>query len=68
VWTNRGAGSLVAAGDQDQAAGCAGQQRPDLRGVAGVVQDHQHPFAGQLAAVQRGLGVQVDRDPLRRHL
>ena len=30
----------------------AGQQRPDLVGVAGVVQHHQHPPAGHQAAVQ----------------
>ena len=40
-----------------QAAGRAGQQRPDLLGVAGVVQHDQHPPAGEQAAVQRGLRV-----------
>ena len=36
------------------AAGRAGQQRPDLLGVAGVVQHDQHPPAGQQAAVAAG--------------
>ena len=47
------AGQLVAAGDHDQAARRAGQQRADLLGVAGVVQHDQHPPAGEQAAVQR---------------
>src|SRR5437764_11120533 len=34
--------------------------------VAGVVQHHQHLSVGQQAAIQRCLGIQVDRDPLRR--
>jgi hypothetical protein len=59
---------LVAAGHQQQAAGCAGQQRGDLVGVAGVVQQDQHAFAGQQAAVQACLGRQADGDLLRRHL
>jgi hypothetical protein len=33
-----------------------------------IVQQHQHPFAGQLAAIQRGLGLKADRDSLWRHL
>jgi hypothetical protein len=59
---------LVAAGHQQHAAGCAGQQRGDLVGVAGVVQQDQHGFAGQQAAVQACLGRQADGDLLRRHL
>ena len=42
------AGELVAAGDQHQAAGRAGQQRADLVGVAGVVQ-HDRASAGRPA-------------------
>src|SRR5207248_9055147 len=37
-------GELVAAGDQDQAGRCTGQQRPDLLGVAGVVEQYQYPL------------------------
>jgi len=62
------AGELAAAGDDDHAAGRAAQQRPDLGGVPGVVQHHQHPPAGQQAAVQSRLGIQADRDPPGRHL
>jgi hypothetical protein len=60
-------GQLVPAGDQDEAAGCAGQQRPHLLGVAGVVQDQQHPTAGQLGAVERELFVRVGRNGLGGH-
>ena len=47
--------------------GRARQQRADLLGVAGVVEHHEHPPAGQHAAVQRGLRVEVGRDPLTGH-
>jgi hypothetical protein len=46
----------------------ARQQGADLVGVAGVVQHHQHPPVGQQAAIQRCLGIQAERDPLRRDL
>jgi len=59
------AGELVAAGHHHQTAGRTGQQRADLRGVASVVQQHQHPLTGKLAAIHRRLGVQIDRDPFR---
>ena len=61
------AGELVAAGHQDQAGQCAGKQGADLFGVAGVVQQDQHPLAGQFAAVPCGLGVRAGRDVLRWH-
>ena len=61
------AGEVVSAGHDGQAAGRAGQQRAYLPGVARVVEDHEHPPAGQQAAVQRHLVIQADRDPLRRH-
>ena len=56
-------GELVPAGDDGQAAGRTGQQRADLLGVPGVVQHDQHPPRRQHAAVQRGPGVEVGRDP-----
>jgi hypothetical protein len=59
-------GELVAAGDQDQASGCAGQQRADLRGVSGVVQHDEHAFVREGCPVERLLRVPIDRDPLRR--
>jgi hypothetical protein len=62
------AGELVAAGDQDQAAGGAGQQGADLVGVAGVVQQHQHALARQQAAVQTHSRLRADRDSLGRDL
>jgi hypothetical protein len=46
---------LVAAGDHDQAGGGAGKQRPDLLGVAGVVQQDEYPPASQPRTVQRRL-------------
>ena len=57
------AGELAAAGDDDQAARAGRQQRPDLIDVACVVQQHQHPLAGQQAAVQARLRVQAGRNP-----
>ena len=50
-------GELVAAGDDDPAGGGAGQQRPHLCRVPGVVKQHQHPLPGQQAAVQAELGL-----------
>ncbi|GAA1790145.1 hypothetical protein GCM10009682_10230 [Luedemannella flava] len=44
----------VAAGDDDAAGRCAGQQRPDLLHVGGVVEHQQDPPAGEHAAQQRG--------------
>ena len=61
------AGELAAAGHDDQAAGAGRQQRPDLVGVAGVVEQHQHLPAGQQAAVQARLGVQGRWDLVGRH-
>nr|WP_232075338.1 hypothetical protein [Phytohabitans suffuscus] len=55
-------GQLVAAGDDDRAAGRAGQQRADLVGVAGVVEHDQHAFAGYQGAVQADLRVQAVGD------
>ena len=43
--------------------GLAGQQRPDLLLVAGVVQHDQHPPVRQQAAVQARLRLRVRRDP-----
>lgn len=51
-------GEPVAAGHEHQTAGSAGEQRPDLRTVARVVQQDQHPAARQQAAVQSGPGVE----------
>ena len=56
------AGELVAAGDDDQAAWCAGQQRADLVGAAGVVEHDQGFGAGQAAAVYRLAAVEGGRD------
>lgn len=58
---------LVAAGHQDQAARRAGQQRPHLVGVTGVVQQHQHAPVGEQAAVERGLRRQPHGYALRGH-
>ena len=55
-------GQLTAAGHQDQAAGRAGEQGPYLRDVARVVQQDQHPPAGQQAAVQPGLSLRGGRN------
>ena len=46
------AGELVAAGDQDQCGGGGGQQRADLGGVAGVVEQDEDLAAGGQAAVE----------------
>ncbi len=50
------------AGDQGRAARGAGQQRTDLGGVAGVVQEDEDAAAGQGGAVQRRAFVQRVRD------
>ncbi|MDQ0936197.1 hypothetical protein QFZ49_006172 [Streptomyces turgidiscabies] len=60
-------GQRSPAGDQRQTPGGPGQQWPDLLGVAGVVQHHQHPPPGQQAAVQPDLRLQTGRDTGRRH-
>ncbi|GAA3301338.1 hypothetical protein GCM10020218_094820 [Dactylosporangium vinaceum] len=60
-------GQRVAAGDHDQAAGRGRQQRPDLLGVAGVVQQDEHPPTGELAAQQGREPGEVGRDALGRH-
>jgi hypothetical protein len=57
----------VPAGDHDGAPPAAGQQRPHLVGVAGVVQQDQHPLPGQDAAVQGRLRVGRLRDLGTRH-
>ena len=56
------AGQRVAAGDQHQARSGAGQQRPDLLDRGGVVQQHEHPPAGQLGPVPAGPLVELRRD------
>jgi hypothetical protein len=60
-------GEPVAAGDQYQAVVSAGEQRFDLAGVAGVVEQHQHALVGQLGAVEGGPVGQVDGDFLGRY-
>jgi hypothetical protein len=64
------AGQAVAARDDDHAPRRAGQQRADLLGVSGVVQDHEHPLAREHAAVERRPGREIrgnarHRDPER---
>jgi hypothetical protein len=44
----------------------AGQQGPHLLGVAGIVQEHEHPSTCQQAPAQGGPRVGVQRDPRRR--
>jgi hypothetical protein len=61
------AGQVVAAGHHGQRGRAAGQQRPGVVGVAGVVQQDQDAFAVQQAAVEAGLGVQTGRDSVRRY-
>jgi hypothetical protein len=60
------AGQLAAAGHQHQAARRARQQRADLLGVGGIVEQHQHPAARQQRPVQPLLVGQGGRDPRRR--
>jgi hypothetical protein len=55
-------GQAVAAGDRDQAAGAAGQQRADLVGAGRVVEQQQQPAAGRHRPVQAGRLLQVGRD------
>jgi hypothetical protein len=55
-------GQAVTAGDHDQAAGAAGQQRPDLVGAGRVVEQQQQPPAGRHRPVQAGRLLQVGRD------
>jgi hypothetical protein len=57
----------VTAGHNDEAARRARQQRADLPNVAGVVEQHEHPPAGQEAAVQADLRVEARRDARPRH-
>ncbi|GAA3107385.1 hypothetical protein GCM10020001_026690 [Nonomuraea salmonea] len=56
----------VPAGDDDAAAGVAGQQRAYLVGLRDVVQHQQHAPAGEQRAVERDLRVQLDGDVLGR--
>src|SRR5207302_1900261 len=49
------AGEVVAAGDDGQAPGRAGQQRPYLLGVSRVVQHYQDALASEQAAVESHL-------------
>ncbi len=58
---------VVAAGHDHQAPRRTGQQRPDVRGVAGVVQHQQHPPVGEQRAVQRDLRLVVARHVARGH-
>ena len=60
-------GQRVAAGDQRQAAGAAGQQRAYLLGAGRVVQHHQDAPVGQQVAVQRGRLVHAGRYPVGRY-
>jgi hypothetical protein len=62
------AGEAVAAGDQHEARGGAGQERADLVEVACVVEDHEDPLVRQQTAVQGGLRVQIARHTHRRRL
>ena len=48
---------VVAAGHDGQAPWRTRQQRPDLLGVSGIVEHDQHSAPGELAAIQRRLGV-----------
>nr|BFE78298.1 hypothetical protein GCM10020093_008990 [Planobispora longispora] len=57
------AGQFTAAGHQHHTARRAGEQRADLFGVAGVVQNQQHPSGGHQAAVERDLNLRGVRDP-----
>ncbi len=60
-------GQAVAAGDDGDAAVAAGQERADLVGVAGVVEDDQQLPVGGQRAEQGGRGRLRLRDPLGRH-
>lgn len=55
-------GEGVAAGYHDGAGVSAREHRGDLVGVGGVVQDDQHPFAGDQAAEQRRLRLWIGGD------
>jgi hypothetical protein len=55
------------AGDQGQALRGSRQQRPNLRGVSGVVQQDEHRAGRQFRPPARGAGVQVGGDLLARH-
>jgi hypothetical protein len=61
-------GQLAAAGHDHQAAGRAGQQRPHLGGVPGVVEHDQQPPAGHQTEIQSGLRIWVLRNPFGGHL
>jgi hypothetical protein len=50
------------AGDQHGAGRAAGQQRPDLLGARGVVQDHERPAAREQGAIHRRLFGLGERD------
>lgn len=54
--------SRHAAGDDDLAAGSAGQQRGDLPAAGGVVQQDEHAFVCDQRAVETGAGLEVGRD------
>jgi hypothetical protein len=55
----------VPARDQDKAQRISGKQRPHLVGSGGIVQQDEHPPAGQRAAEQRGCFIGVHWLPLR---
>ena len=57
----------VAARHEHMTAGRAGQQRPHLVGVARVVEQDEHPLAGEQAPVQARLRPQLGRDSSGRY-
>ena len=59
-------GQPAAAGHQDQAAGRAGEQRPDLLMPGRVVQHQQDPLARDVVPPAAGPGLQAGRDALGR--
>nr|BFE85661.1 hypothetical protein GCM10020093_082620 [Planobispora longispora] len=55
-------GEPAPAGDQGEAPGRAGEQVPHVLGVGRVVEDQQHPAAGEFRAPERGPPGQVGGD------
>jgi len=60
-------GQPVSAGDQNEALGGSGQQRPYMLGVGGVFQHDQDRPAGKLRTPQRGPLRFAQRDVIRRY-